>query len=394
MFFSAANVAPLASMLRANTYMLIQEFELAEKNCLAALEDLRQERNGVDYEATKNIVSLETQCQELLEQIRHVRRHHQVKSLYQQATERASAGNFEAARTFCDQALEILPDDLSVLLLRVECYIEVNNLNAATADLRKAEAFAQQDNDSKALQAVSSFSEKLKYLDKYGGIKAFRLQQKAVKALNDSLFDNAIELLRQAIQATQIANVESRRNLKEELRFCQKTYARNLFQYTAELAEDNNLTLAQGFCDLALEIFPDYYPALYLRAQWHMNADNLEAASADLEKAKASAERDNDEEALKKVADLQVILQRLRRNFEEYGGAQAFHLQQRATEAFNNGEIKRSIKLLRQAINVAHQGGRRKLRKELGICLHNLAIQKSNNAIQKWQSFAETNQLY
>lgn len=380
-------LSAMCLMVRANTLMFLKQFDAAERDCEEALTVLEEEKNGIDSEAAENAAMLEPECEKLLDAVVRARRQHATRSYLDQASDAIEQNQWDTALERLNQAARIDPDGVLILYLRAQCHLKQLDAERARADIERAQRLAEKEDDEDALNALRLLRKDLdalrKQINLYGGVKSLRLQQQAIEAFNNNQPQRAAELLRQAIK---VARPNGRGKLEEELHLCLERAAADAFQPAIERAKAGDFAGARSFCDKSLQIDPDYFPALFLRAQCYMDAEDLDAAMADINRAEAAAKRDSDHDALKATSELRRQLQQMQQRVNEYGGVKAFRLQQQAVEAFNTNQPERAVRLLRQALNVARPGGDRKLKQELALCLDGLAVQKANEAVKLLES--------
>ena len=289
---------------------------------------------------------------------------------------------FDEARQDCNRAVQLDPDNSAIFILRAQYHLALLDVDRARADLERAERLAASGGSEQrdALRELRKHVDSLQQrIDLYGGVRSFQLQQQATEAFNNGQFGRAGDLLRQALR---VASTDGRAELEKELRICLAKQADSPLQQAIRRLEAGDFGGARRFCDQALQIYPECYPALLYRAQCHLDAQNVDAACADLDLAEVHAKRDGDRKALEAAATLRRTIQQIEQRTAEFGGAAAFHLRQQAVEAFNGGQVEQAISLLRQAISVARRGHEQKLREELAICLDALAVRKTNEAIK------------
>lgn len=128
----------------------------------------------------------------------------------------------------------------------------------------------------------------------------------------------------------------------------------------------------------AAKIDPDHAATYFLRAQCHLQGFEIKAGLADLDRVEKLAGEDG--QVREAVSRLRHELGELRKLLDQYGGAAALRLQQKAVEAFNSDRFTEAADLLRQALKAAN-GTDKSLKKELAVCLSLLAVQKTNQAI-------------
>lgn len=389
------DLPPGPRMRRANVHLLLHDFTAAQKEGEQALARLQRDQNGTDFPAAEKAARLEPQCRKLLATIQRARRQHEAGPKLEAAGTALERDDTAKALRLLDEALKIDPESGPALFLRAQCHLKDLELASARRDVDHAARLVAEGGDAQALEAMQllrrQIGEAERHVEELGGLKAFRLRQKGIAAFNNDRFREAADLLRQALKA---AAPQGRQKLEQELAACLRNQAGEVFEPAGDQARAGDFSAARKTCDQALALAPDFFPALFLRAQCHMEAGDLAAAAGDLDQAEASARQAGLAEALQAVARLRNDLRQLERVAAENGGPQALRLQQRAVEAFNADRLGEAADLLRQALKAAARGKDKKLKQELAVCLDLLAVQQVNEAITKLQSAQSSRSTY
>jgi tetratricopeptide (TPR) repeat protein len=126
----------------------------------------------------------------------------QASQLFQPADALARAGDLEAARVTCDDALAIYADFFPALSLRARCHIEHGNVAAAIGDLDAAESSARRSGRDDRLESIARARSALaRDIAGCGGALAYGKWQEAQRALRANDAERAVGLLREAIAA-------------------------------------------------------------------------------------------------------------------------------------------------------------------------------------------------
>jgi len=148
------------------------------------------------------------------EHLRHFRdaakQRMQFDALMEQATDAMEKEQFEQAIAPLNQAQSINGDNPNIYFLRCQCYLALQKVKPAQADLAKFRRLAEAEGDKNGIHLANQLQNSVRILEQhirieqeYGGVKAFALQQQAVEAFNKDRYMEAVNLLRQAISVAE-----------------------------------------------------------------------------------------------------------------------------------------------------------------------------------------------
>jgi len=182
-----------AQRFLANAYMLLREFDQAERLCDAALST---EPDVLDPDELEAVEEQKAKIAELRQSIAGVRRRSKARELANRAAEEVNA-------IMANQSAPAYQRE-EVLTRAMQWLTEANALDPGSSYVQK--------NLSALQELLGHVRGALQHAQEYGGGRALDLQQQAVRAFNAGRHDEAIERLRQAINVS-----ANDRKLKEEL---------------------------------------------------------------------------------------------------------------------------------------------------------------------------------
>ncbi len=245
---------PLCLLVRANTHLLLREFDAAENDCNAALASLRNGTAALDFAG--EMAGLESSCEDFLGVIADARRQHDTQRFIEPAIAALQRKDWGTALRLLGQAAQVNPEHSGTFFLRAQCHMGLEDFASAQVDLDRAEQLARHNDETDAIE----------------GIAVLRNQ------------------LVQVRQHQQIGMV---------------------LEQAEERAGANDFKKAKQICDRVVREHSDNFRALFLRAQCHMAADRFKAAKTDLDKAESTARRDKQTEAVNAVGKLRRTLKEM-----------------------------------------------------------------------------------
>ncbi|GAA1298312.1 hypothetical protein [Saccharothrix xinjiangensis] len=209
-------------LVRAQARLRLGDLDEAERDADDARAAIESSPDDAHVRWGEDAEGLRVACAQLVAHIHQARRAEDIAPHLKMAEEAMASARWSEAAARLDAALEVDGDFVPALVRRAECRLGQYEVDAAGADLDRAERLVRSSGgDERALEAVRELRKVLAGLREQvtacGGPGAARLHQEGIKAFNAGRHDEAIRLLRSARAA---ARPRSTKKLDRELATC------------------------------------------------------------------------------------------------------------------------------------------------------------------------------
>ena len=355
-----ADLSMQAVYTLAQAYTLIDQFETAIALCRKAI-DAPPDDAMSHQEAGREGGGIAA-IQKLLRIIEQRQKRHKLETLLSDAKESMADDDYPSAVRAFDEAARIAPDLALVFFLRSQCYLHLNRLREARADLETLRDLASEREELLGLaQLEAAIGDAEEVIDMYGAAGR-ALRKSAIEAFNEHDYRTADDNLEEAIGQ---CPKKGRRELEKERAMVLTEWAN---AEVRAVMENGSATLdeKERTCQQALGRLE--------------TAHRLDASRSDTVRMLTDVRR-----LLDDAAAFRAFTAKKKAMIDKYGTEAAFKLQQQAIAAFNADGYDQAAALLRQALTAFKKekpwdDEPAALKEELSIVLNAAAVAKVSRA--------------
>jgi tetratricopeptide (TPR) repeat protein len=355
------NLSVISQFILANSYIIFGELDIAEDICQ---QGLAMEVESFDLEEIEALEEGKTHLRSLLETISRGRIQKEINELIKSATEDLKNSNSRSALNTLIRAIALKPDDNTlcyILSMRCQCYLREHEPDNAKRDIQRIRSL-NIENDQQLIEAINRMERDCDILAKEISMftrEGMQLHNDSYKDLDSKNYEEAERKLRKAIQ---LAGREGQQVLKGELSmllFIRANEKLGKILKKLEKKEEVDRTHVENTMRECKKIFVESLQLDPSNKKAKESVDFLNPILSQIDEQTARA---------------RVQQEQIRELEREFGGIQAFELQQKGVKAFNAGNCDDAINYLRQAVKASYNPER--VEKELAQILVHCAMTK------------------